>query len=725
MREGSSPTLTQETEKPENIVEKDKIADYITDFLNIGDVLIRNNGEEITVVSVEDRSIYFSSDQVKHRVHWGKDSLINDVVEIRPVYGIPGNPELSMEESIPKIRKADPKTGEAYNPELSPKEKRQKIREGIEFARETLVSQYKLLAETATGVYEYLDNKPDTEITDLEQEFLSKDAQKILSPKQADRVRKEMTGAIERIKIVKQYYEQYKDNPQALLEEVLGLTPGSLTGEVEFVETQGVLHFNIKDPKDFKIAYQDEDPDSIAGFATQRSNIPELRGAITVSNEAKTSSLEDTIAHEQRHQINKFCFSENDNREPLVMAKDEILAYFTEDTDPGHIKKVLTKKNDSYDYHPQFSEDSNEWQKYITDVKFYVDLADKMRKSDGKVDINLLSVTPIEHWKMLFKEANPKSGLPEKQTPKRNYEDITEESEVKEAIHNLIPGDVLSGYRARGEYEVTVTVVEVNGDDITLRFDNGQQQKITKTFLSTNLSSAEPLYPKVKKCQSELISRRIAFEHQLDNLKPSDVLSAPDGLRATILSVDGENIKYRWPGGNEFDTTKNILVASLTTEDPYFDSVIKSNHEVIIDPDEFERHIDDLMAGDQIILKGGMTINILSVDGDQVTMELSDGRLIDSSKDIIRKEMDSFGEIRKDPKPRKYQIIANPNLALHANNLAEGDVLVLTDGRELTTFKIDDDGKITFLTDNGMTVESTRDKLREKPDRFIKIKKKK
>ncbi|MEI6671927.1 MAG: hypothetical protein WCL02_00760 [bacterium] len=54
----------------------------------------------------------------------------------------------------------------------------------------------------------------------------------------------------------------------------------------------------------------------------------------------KTEREQDVIKHENRHTLNKYLFTELD-RNPLVRAKDEIIAFLKDGSSPTYIYETL------------------------------------------------------------------------------------------------------------------------------------------------------------------------------------------------------------------------------------------------------------------------------------------------------------------------------------------------------------------------------------------------
>ncbi len=306
--------------------------------------------------------------------------------------------------------------------------------------RDKLINEYKKnraeqqkeLANVAFKVRSVLKEDPGASYQDvLSRVFGDKMQELRFSKAQRVEIRKGILTYMEKCGTVKSYVADYKGRESELVAKIFNIDPKLIKGEVTLTSDGPALILHC-DKEVFALLHSrgKEGAELSAGFATQRSEIPDLRGSIVVINNEKFkspgSNREVTIGHELRHIENKLLFppEERFERRYLAYVKDEIIAYMKQGTNPDALKKRFTEKDSLYDYYkPQRDEYSKmlseaikakdvsrkehaekkldiielKWQSHCKRTIQLVDIAFKVRYLD------MLSITPVAQWPKLLK----------------------------------------------------------------------------------------------------------------------------------------------------------------------------------------------------------------------------------------------------------------------------------------------------------------------------------
>ncbi len=345
-----------------------------------------------------------------HLINTGKFKyLIKDIYD---------NNNPTLKSTIKNIRNIDPLTHKPYSSDLSPQDKKNAVSKGIIHLRSLLRNQYEAIANIVDDVYIYLDEQPEASILELIEYFLIDEVRKELHPDQLELVILGMQKAIERTRAINKYYPKFEKDPQKALEQLFDLKGKKLQGPVRVYKMVGSIHFNMYNNKDYALIYGDEkEAAEIVGFADNEVNITELNNTITVSKGEKGEELDRTMDHEERHQINKIIFSEFSEEKgdkPLVRAKNEIIARLYENEPLNDIYKIMSEREGVYDF---FEEErlaakklptekrtrslKYKWKMYKKRLKELLEYANEVKTPEDKIDIEMLSVAPVQHWKWL------------------------------------------------------------------------------------------------------------------------------------------------------------------------------------------------------------------------------------------------------------------------------------------------------------------------------------
>lgn len=315
----------------------------------------------------------------------------------------------------------DPNLSDEQNAEKAREYKHNQRREVIDYIRTSYKNQAKILSNIAKSVYAELEKNPNIGPLQLTEKYLNAQVQQMLSPDQAMRAENEIYPMTERMKVVQKYLPMIQHSPIAFAEKIFGLEPGTLQGPITVTSKAGVINFIATNQADYSQMYHEgrqlsltesDRSNGSVGFAAQRSHIVELTGAITVSKNDGT----DILDHEHQHQMNRFIFAEKADidSKPIVRAKDEIISFLRDGSSSKDIKNFLTDDNGLYHYFKselkqaktpeERAKIEKKWEAHKRDVVKLVDIAAQILTPDGKIDLELLAVTPVEQWKLFLPE---------------------------------------------------------------------------------------------------------------------------------------------------------------------------------------------------------------------------------------------------------------------------------------------------------------------------------
>lgn len=280
----------------------------------------------------------------------------------------------------------------------------------IEAYRKERDLQKQAMAEVPDRVRTYLNEHPDAPPWEvMENVFGGPEGELRFSADQRAEMKTRILDYMRKRNNVRKYAEQYKDDPKVLVSKIFEINPYQLEGEITMEVHEGNLFFNCKNSSTYYKLYGNEAAPSSGGFAAIRSEIPELKGAVTVGNNVTDRYKLEVMDHEIRHQENKLLFPEHtiDKAKaytPLSRAKDEIIAYLRDGSSRENIIKYLTEKDGLYDYYKAKREKAGspdeirkidkEWEQHCKDVERLVDIAFLL----GKENIDLLSITSHAEW---------------------------------------------------------------------------------------------------------------------------------------------------------------------------------------------------------------------------------------------------------------------------------------------------------------------------------------
>jgi len=298
-------------------------------------------------------------------------------------------------------------------------EKRKRLYE----IKEGLALQYKVIQQLSEAIQNYLrDNIPE-DYFELESRFLKPEITENISSGQCTTIRRVLYQIAERHRNVAKYARQfikYEDKRQ-VVKELFGI---DIKGDVELTITPYIIHLDFKDPIDYVKVYQldsEHEAERIhrsGGRTITRCNIPELNSAVTISKNQSKDRITSVIEHEERHQVNKFLFSEFAHEKfsfdeiQMNAVKDEIIAYLIDGTSIGEIEHILTDESGIYNYFRDKGLSSEEyekkWKYHVAKVKKLLSAATKIIRSDGSIDVELLSISPWKHWKWMVEQYSDK-----------------------------------------------------------------------------------------------------------------------------------------------------------------------------------------------------------------------------------------------------------------------------------------------------------------------------
>jgi len=270
--------------------------------------------------------------------------------------------------------------------------------------KEQLKTQIRLIAKIPEKVREQLRKNPKAMPKEVfDHVFESPESALRFSEKQRIQITNRILDYMEKNAAVAHYSKEYASKPKALLAKVFGKPVDKLHGEVTMKVNGATLFFNCSDSNTYRMLRGKMLEDS-GGFTTKESSISELRGTITVGNNAKGNYLRTTMDHEQRHQENKILCPKS-TRTPIERAADEIIAYMYDGTDLYTIISYLTKKDCLYDYYKDLRnsaktvEEKNainkKWAEHCDEVNNLTKLAFRI----GRENLDLLSITPPSKWR--------------------------------------------------------------------------------------------------------------------------------------------------------------------------------------------------------------------------------------------------------------------------------------------------------------------------------------
>lgn len=232
---------------------------------------------------------------------------------------------------------------------------------------------------------------------------------KQLSIKQRKEIILRMRKYITKIKLVHDYANQYKDNPQELVAKCLNTDVTKLKWVITMEVNGANFTFYIHHIDDYSLltAFWKE----LEGQSTEwwismgYSAIDELRGTITLINWPKTEDSMVTQVHESAHADNYYLMPDINNGDSLSRAKDEIIAFLKEGVNMSEIVSFLFKKGWSYDYYDEINEKDSE--RYILIRKFYekelsgiIRIAERFHRNRNIFPyyLDLLAITPVREW---------------------------------------------------------------------------------------------------------------------------------------------------------------------------------------------------------------------------------------------------------------------------------------------------------------------------------------
>ncbi len=210
---------------------------------------------------------------------------------------------------------------------------------------------------------------------------------------------------------VNKYLEdpKYKNNPNQLIADIIWIDSSKIMWNIE-VENDGAnLTFYINDVEDYYYIRNNWKWDTWSiGFATKKSKIEELWWTFAVINSSKSN--EDSMAiknHEVRHLDDIIISEKLDVFDALSSAKMEILANLTEGYNIDSIKDIL--KLWIYDYYNDFKlikRNSETYKKfrqiYEKELSIALNIAKKIQEANIPNYIDLLAITPVRQWGMLY-----------------------------------------------------------------------------------------------------------------------------------------------------------------------------------------------------------------------------------------------------------------------------------------------------------------------------------
>ncbi len=313
------------------------------------------------------------------------------------------------------------------------------------FKRQALVERFKdyrktvqeMIAYLPDQIMEYFDQNPAATVKDAIKENypLMQDLDGLLQMQIIEKI----TLYKQKIDTIEKYINmpEYTTAPAKLLCDMRGLKyevvsdPQKITmrrewANIVFVVPNELDYIKIEHIQEDILIQNNQYRDSkwntfqrSGWFAHEYSKIRGLEWTLNVVNGAGITPKQkrNTIVHENRHTLNKYLFTEKD-REPLVRAKDEILAYLKDGSSTKDIAKNLLEKWWLYDYYadlkidtPPTSEmeyaltrnkdNSNEeyektWEVYGAALSKSIAIAAKFKRTGIDNYLDLLAITPIQ-----------------------------------------------------------------------------------------------------------------------------------------------------------------------------------------------------------------------------------------------------------------------------------------------------------------------------------------
>ncbi len=264
--------------------------------------------------------------------------------------------------------------------------------------------------------YDYINSNKEYILKDLVNKYIPFFEK--LSFEQREQVLIWMERYINRKFLVHKYTElpKYKNNPKLLVADALNTNVSKLKWNVTMEIDSANFSFFIENDEDYKLlrAWWNEkkalNSTSSWWVSFQGSMIEELKWTITIINWKKTNENLSTKLHETTHANNHFIMSDHfvTSLDNLSRAKDEIIAYLKDwDLDIIWIKNLLLRKweKELYDYYEEYNS-LPIYNKlkilYEQELKVAIGIALKIEKANIPNYLDLLAITPVRQWGMLY-----------------------------------------------------------------------------------------------------------------------------------------------------------------------------------------------------------------------------------------------------------------------------------------------------------------------------------